>query len=311
MRNVLFLNHKEKQCGVYQYGKRTADILKKSERYNFIYCEVDSKDDFFYYAFWNNPIAIFYNYHPSTMSWLSDELTDMYSQVVHCGLYHEGSNPYGIKFDAYVAVDSTYCDSATMFSVPRPLFENIHFDKLKSDVPVISSFGFGFGNKGFGRVVKAVNDEFDEAIIRLHIPRAFYGDRNGELSENVFIGCQKEMVKPNIKLEITTDFKSDDELLKFLSESTINVFLYDEMMGRGLSSVIDYALSVKVPIAISKTDMFRHIYNVSPSICIEDRGLSAIIESGDVLGAHRLKWSNKNLIEKYETIISANMKETK
>jgi hypothetical protein len=29
--NVVFINHSEKQCGVYQYGKRMADILKTTK----------------------------------------------------------------------------------------------------------------------------------------------------------------------------------------------------------------------------------------------------------------------------------------
>lgn len=44
MDNIIFLNHKENQCGVYQYGKRSANILKNSINYNFIYVEVESRD---------------------------------------------------------------------------------------------------------------------------------------------------------------------------------------------------------------------------------------------------------------------------
>jgi hypothetical protein len=113
------------------------------------------------------------------------------------------------------------------------------------------------------------------------------------------------MKKSNIKLEITTDFLDDDGLLNFLASSTINVFLYDHMPERGLSSVIDYALSVKKPLAISKSHMFRHILAASPSICYEDRTLSEIISSdSDPLQQFRDKWSPSNFIKRYETIIN-------
>jgi hypothetical protein len=309
MENVIFLNHKERQCGVYQYGKRSADILKKSTKYNFIYIETESENDFWYHANTNNSIAIIYNYHVATMPWLGRHSTVKYPNTTHYLLHHEGSKPSQIQPDYYLIVDSTYIDSQNMFSIPRPLFENYNINYPNNDIPVISSFGFGFGNKGFGRVVKTVNDQFDEAIIRLQIPRAFYGDRNGEASAGVFPGCQAEVKKPGIKLQITTDFLDDQGLLNFLASSTANVFLYDEMKGRGLSSVIDYALSVNVPIVINNSDMFRHIKSALPSICIENRSLLEIISSGPTpLQQYRDKWSHTNFIKKYETIIEKTRK---
>src|SRR5258708_9101882 len=235
--NVIFLNHKERQCGVYQYGKRSAAILKKSNLYNFIYIEVSSEQEFWELAAPYNPIAIIYNFHPLTMPWLGHHSIIRFPSTIHYGLHHEGSEHGQIKFDYYLIVDSTFIDTDMRLSVPRPLFENISFNYCENKIPIISSFGFGFGNKGFGRVVKTVNDQFDEAIIRLHIPRAFYGDRNGEASAGVFPGCYNEIKKEKIKLEITTNFLNDEDLLKFLASSTINMFLYDEMLGRGLSSV--------------------------------------------------------------------------
>jgi len=173
------------------------------------------------------------------------------------------------------------------------------------DVPVISSFGFGFGNKGFGRIVKTVNDQFDEAIIRLHIPFAHYGDMDKQSIKNIYPGCYAEVKKTGIKLEITNDFYTDEQLLNFLSESTLNIFLYDEMLGRGLSSVIDYGLSVNVPLAISQSYMFRHIKMTQPSICYEDRTLPEIIASGpEILQPLRDQWSQANFIAKYEQILN-------
>lgn len=305
---VLFINHKQKQCGVYQYGYRSANILNKSKLYNFIYAEVESEQEFFNVVNDNNPIGIIYNYHPLTMAWLGNH-SFIFPDVVHYGLHHEGSTPDHIKFNHLLIVDSVVEDTDINFSVGRPLLDSSLVSYAAPQIPTISSFGFGFGNKGFGRIVKLVNDQFDEAIIRLHIPRAYYGDRNGESSVNIFPGCYNEVKKEKIKLIITNDFLSDLDMLNFLASSTINVFLYDEMIGRGLSSVIDYALSVKVPIAINKTYMFRHIYNTQPSICVEDKTLAEIIDSGDApLQQYRDKWSLDNFNKKYETIISKTRK---
>ena len=304
MKNVILLNHKEKQCGVYQYGKRSANILQKSQNYNFIYIEVESENEFWNQVNIYNPIAIIYNYHVSTMPWLGRHSIIKYPNIMHYALHHEGSKPTHIPFNYYLIVDSTHIDNGINFSIPRPLLENINIKHQKNDIPIISSFGFGFGNKGFGRVVKIVNDTFDQAIIKLQIPRAFYGDRNGEASAGVFPGCHAEVKKPGIQLQITTDFLDDEGLLNFLASSTANVFLYDEMLGRGLSSVIDYALSVDVPLVINNSDMFRHIKHTSPSICIENMSLLNIINNGTAaLQQYKNKWSHANFIKKYETII--------
>ena len=40
--NILFLNHKKKQCGVYQYGVRLFDIIKQSNKYCFQYFEIEN-----------------------------------------------------------------------------------------------------------------------------------------------------------------------------------------------------------------------------------------------------------------------------
>ena len=46
MVNILFLNHKKKQCGVYQYGIRIYDIIKKTNDINYIYQELDSFEEY-------------------------------------------------------------------------------------------------------------------------------------------------------------------------------------------------------------------------------------------------------------------------
>lgn len=308
--NILFFNHKQNQCGVYQYGYHIGKILNKAMKYNFIYCEIENESEYFTHIAAHEPFAIFYNYNEQTMAWLGAQHLKANPRIAHFGLHHEGSPPNHIGFDNYLSVDSNFPETFNSFAMPRPLFENVAtFRKIDKEVPVISSFGFGFGNKGFGRVVKAVNDQFEEAVIRLHIPRAFYGDRDGHATAQIIPGCLAEVKKPGIKLQFTHDFLNDNELLKFLGEGTLNIFLYDEMNTRGLSSVIDYALSVNTPLAISKSGMFRHIYNTEPSICYEDRPLKDIIasESG-VLQQYRDKWSHANLIAKYEQIADRALK---
>jgi hypothetical protein len=302
---VLFFNHKQKQCGVYQYGYRTAQTLKKSSVYDFIYCEAETKNEYLTLVNAHSPVAIFYNYHGSTMDWLGNDSLNAFPNTKHFGLHHEGSEP-GIKFDATIILDSTYQDNGNHFAVPRPLFETKEALNQNNKIPIISSFGFGFGTKGFGRLAKMVNDQFDEAILRFHIPSAFYGDKEGRGAVNLTLQGQKEIKKDKIQFIVTTNFLDNEGVLNFLATSDLNAFLYDERgPTSGLSSVIDYALSVKVPIAVSKTQMFRHIFRTVPSICVEDRSLKEIIQSGsDPLQQYRNLYCNDNFIKKYEHIIN-------
>lgn len=302
MRTILFINSIEKNCGVHSYGLRVFNILKNSNQYTFLYREINSMAEYHILNELHAPSAIIYNFHPLTMEWFEGCRTDAQK---HYLIWHEGSEHTNLTPDYWLYPDCTIIDEGNKFGIPRPLIEGVELNYPKNDIPVISSFGMGFGSKGFGRVVKTVNDQFDEAIIRLHMPFAYYGDRDESSREKIYPGCYAELKKPGIKLEITNNFLDDNALLQFLAESDLNIFLYDEMLGRGLSSVIDYALSVKRPIAISNTWMMRHIKHTRPSICYEERSLKEIINSGtEALDQYREKWSNQNLILKFEQILN-------
>lgn len=101
---------------------------------------------------------------------------------------------------------------------------------------------------------------------------------------------------------ITNEFFSNEEILLFLSSNDTNIFLYDHMYGRGISSVIDYAISAKKPFVISDSYMFRHIY--SDNICVYKTNIhEAIINSKNILDSLLNKYSNENLINKIDSII--------
>lgn len=311
MKDILFLNHKQKQCGVYQYGLRSANILKKSTKYNFIYCEVENSIELDFAISKHSPIGIIYNHHPATMGWLNNIRLQLnkHDGIFNIGIYHEDRQTLDLMFDSYIITDCTFIDSGTKFSIPRPLFEDIDIKyPIDPTGPLrIGSFGFGFKNKGFDRLVKTVNEQFDDEDnieINLHIPFAHYGDALGYQSRSIANECRSHITKANIKLNISHHFLTDYELLSFLASNDINCFFYDEMIGRGLSSVIDYALSTERPIAITNTHMFRHIRNTSPNICIENSSFMQILNPiSDPLKPYKEKWSNDHFISKYEQIV--------
>jgi hypothetical protein len=74
----------------------------------------------------------------------------------------------------------------------------------------------------------------------------------------------------------------------------MNIFLYDKMMGRGISSTIDYALSVKKPLAISDSYMFRNIY--SDEICLYKQTIQeCLVNSGKHVSQFLDTYSNDKL----------------
>jgi hypothetical protein len=103
-------------------------------------------------------------------------------------------------------------------------------------------------------------------------------------------------------LVITTDFISDDDLLDFLAGNDLNIFFYQKYHEyNGISSSVDYALSVKRPIAICKSNMFSHIWNTKPSICVEEMALTDIINVGITpLEQYYNSWSHDKFIEVFE-----------
>lgn len=306
MNNILIFNHKAKNCGVYQYGLRVANILKNSTKYNFIHCEIENENEFLDLVNFYKPKGIIYNFYGGTSPWLKSDLVIRFPQITHYCFHHEGNLPEHLKLDYYIIIDSIFNDNNKCFSIPRPLYENINVVYPEITTPIISSFGFPSFHKGFKKITKIVNEQFDEAIIKLHIPVAFFRDRTRNILDEILPECYNEIKKSGIKLIISNDFLKDNEILQFLASSSLNIFLYDDMLGCGLSSVIDFALSVNVPIAIRKSDMFRHIYNTTPYICIENRSLSEIISSGtEPLQQYRDKWSNNNLIKKCEFILDS------
>jgi len=315
---VLFVNHKEQSCGVYQFGKRVYQLASKAKNVKCYCCEITTPQEFETALGDVNPDIIIYNFYTCTMGWLDDSIIiGLRPYCKQYGIFHDGGN---IKrcLDKYIfsgaadVVDTTVDIPEIVLDIPqdkrillpRPLFD-CSCEETINKVPTIGSFGFGFGHKGFSELVALVNETFDEAIINLHMTVAAFGDAEGTTQELVKSDCERENVNSNITLNITTDFISDEDVLKFLAKNDINVFLYGAIHP-GISSVIDYALSVKKPLAISACTMFRHIIN--EDIVVSDTNtISDIINKGiKPLEKYHNEWSTDNFIKAFEDMCYAN-----
>ncbi|HYJ85607.1 MAG TPA: hypothetical protein VEW46_06115 [Pyrinomonadaceae bacterium] len=270
---ILFVSHNKKRCGVHEYGLSIAETLKKSRKYSFNYAECSGAEEFWAIAEAVSPSAVIYNHYPSTLPWLKAKVMRRLD-VPHLGIMHEVTQQAADSadsrlFDYHIAPDPTLVlNNPIVFKTGRLIPEYVNeFSPPK--VTTIGSFGFASGGKGFERLVAAVQEEFDEAIIRLHVPS---GDYVSADVKDVARRCQKLIVKKGIRLVATHEFLEKRQLLDFLAQNTLNAFFYERLEGdtRGISSVIENALAVRRPIAITKSSMFRHILlGDDPPICIE------------------------------------------
>jgi hypothetical protein len=271
---VNFINQVGYQCGVSDYGQRLFAILKNSHRNNYIQTDDLSIAD-----------VNLFNYHFATMPYL--KLPEGKRNLL---LHHEGGCTYHDK-------------TIEVASLPRPI-KHIEFPNIKNDVTTIGSFGFGFYNKNFYKIAELVKNQFEHAKIKVNIPFAYFGDQDGSLARQEVKKMQDVLIDSNIQLEVNHDYLDEESMIEFLSKNDINLFLFDEMKGRGLSSSIDYALASKRPIGISRCDMFRHLTDVSSSIFVDENTIQELIDKGtEVLNPIYNQNTNQKLIDCIDNLI--------
>ena len=317
---ILFLNHKVNNCGVYQYGKHVFDILEKDNEINYFYKEIDTYQE--YHTILSESVnenksidAIIYNYHASTMSWLNSE--NIQRNVRNIGIPHESPEHL---FDIICNIDPKAPEGGNRISIPRPIYENVDelltnynpttesikefIEYSEEGIPIFGSFGFGFAFKGFDKIISVINEQFDSAIIKFIIPGAYFDGNRYNTNNTIRNLCESVPKKSTIKLMIIHEFCSNEDILYFLKSNTMNIFLYDKLEGRGISSVIDYALSVKKPFGISDSNMFRHIY--SDEICVYKTSVNDGMNYSEKHYNVFLKEnSNNNLINKFKYVMKS------
>jgi SAM-dependent methyltransferase len=331
-KNILFITHNKSRCGVYDFGERALDSLKNSNHFNFIKVTSNSVDDLNKAITEYSPDAIIYNYTSTTLPWITRKLfrgvyfNKLYHiKIPQIGIIHEITQEIADTaspkkkicitkinklenslFDSYIASDPTLLLHNPLVNKTGrviPKYTNIF---PKKNTVTIASFGFGTSKKGFENLVKKVQEEFENAEIKINIPFSEYCDKNGLKAKQYASDCKKLIYKDGIKLRITHNYFDQKQLLDFLAQSSLIAFFYEDRVGRGISSVIDYALAVNRPIAISNSIMFRHILDTNPSICVEKNSLKKIILN-DILPLNQFKreWTSEVLLWEYERIINS------
>lgn len=308
---VLLVSHRARQCGVHEYGRNIFSALEKSTRLDFRYAECSDAQELQHAISMHAPSAIVYNRNSLTMPWLTREVTRRI-QVPQIGILHEVTQDEADQatddvVDFHAAQDPTLVTAnPRVFPTPRllPAFEE---QVLLPERITVGSFGFGLPGKGFDSVVAQVCAEFDEADVRLHIPFNDVVDPDGVLARHSAEMARAAVTKPGVRVLVDHDFFTREQLLDFCAGNSVNAFLYDPRYHRlGISSVIDYALAVRRPVAISKCPMFRQILGALPSIVVGETSLKQIIANGFApLEPYYAQWSEGAFVAEYERILLA------
>jgi glycosyltransferase involved in cell wall biosynthesis len=307
---ILFVSHKEKQCGIHEYGKNIANALANSKIYEFIYCEVASEIEFQVLHRQHRPQAVIYNHYPTTMPWFTEVVANSINVpqlgIMHEVTQHDADFADNALFDFHICPDPTLKElNPIIFKTGRLIPRYINTTHLPKMV-TIGSFGFGFPDKGFESIVEMVQQEFDYAKIRFLMPMSDLAYVGGPYPRETADRCRSLIRKPGVQLEINHDFLDMRGLLDFLAGNSVNVFLYDQKKDRGISSTIEHALAVQRPLAISRCGMFRHVIDASPSIVATESSLTQIISNGVApLVPFLGRWNAENLIVDYEKIFDS------
>ena len=297
---VLIINHPFVECGVHQFGKRVYDDVKNSKKVQFSYEIIHDREEYLRVINTLEPDYIIYNYHWDRMPWLTKEDITENRGIKHYFIWHDGSifSDYD-KYLFFGACDTKIIPESKKILLPRPLrkYRGIY---PKNKVPTIGSFGFCSSHKKYSEIVTMVENEFPEAQINFHFTKPYFGDNYGYHVGNMIFACRKNNKNPKVKLNITTDFLNADDLLTFLAGNDINVFNYANDDNPGYSAALDYALSVKRPIAVTNATLLRVIAN-KDTILGDRNTIKDILSKGtEPLEYYYSKWSVDNFKREME-----------
>ena len=270
---VLFLNSPQAQCSIHESGKMIFSAIADSSQFDWVYADLHKKYQFDTTAY----DCVLFNYHPGTMPWL-DMQAVRGIQCLKGTIILETLPDFCFQmcppdvFDFHLAIDPTVAESrGRLYGLPRPLRVSTHplADPAETDEPTIGTFGFGTPGKGFERVVDAVNREFDRATIRVHIPQADFADTAMRRMHNMpyveyLLHLMRKVAKAGVTIEATHAYHTQEEMVAWCGQNTINVFLYDRIQP-GLSATTDQAIASGRPLLVSDNQTFRHIHTYMPA----------------------------------------------
>ena len=321
-----FLNTAEAICSIHESGRMVYRCICESTFYDLEYFSLDRIDldcfrawgklrhlgdethpDLLYeYDFW------VFNWHFVTMAshLTPDNIARLHAPKFTVVLELAPNDPLKLVppnvFDGYIALDPSANATESIFPFPRPL-EGDPWSSAAPvhDIPIIASFGLGTPGKGFELLVEAVNREFEQAIVRINIPRGTHvftdGIHQQDYPKYLEKICKK-IAKPGIEIRFAYDFLSPEELLAWCATNDLNCFMYTRAQP-GLSATTDQAVMSGRPLLTLSNETFRHIHHYIPPYPL--MGLREAIErSSPLVRKIQRDWSRESFNNTFHRMLS-------
>jgi hypothetical protein len=301
----IFYNSKQATCSIWESGKMCYDALSKSTNYTLDYSEDDKLDMRYDFAI--------FNHHCNVNNWMTELMIKSFNKPSFCIVTEVSFSNDLLQFSPkyfshYIVLDPTIKETPIIHAFGRPLedYDLTNSVVVNNTIPNIFSFGFATYGKEWPKIVELAQSEFDYANIHLNIPKATYVPNNmhNSIINSIYTDCKKIITKPGIKLKITHDNLSKEELIKLCAKQTINCFFYNRqhISSAGLAAVTDQAISSGRPLLITGDNTFRHIHkyiNYFPNISIKE----AIEQTQQGVLQMKSDWSSANFLLKFENIL--------
>jgi len=267
MKTILYVNHAiDKACGVYDFGIRHFASIKNMKNYRIIYLETNDIHSFFEKCNSEKIDAVVFNYMQILLPWVHPHINKYKCPKICIPHDFYKDNLTSFKkdsiFDYYIIPDKSTIEDEICFKTDRPLTIYSNNRILKNEIPTIGSFGFALDHKHFDKIAAHTNECFEKAIINFHMPKAYFDSQNQ--THGVIEACMNKISKLDIKINITTDFIDEIEVIKRLNKNDINCLFYDRDKNLGISSSLDYLVSAQKPILITESKMFRSFSSKLP-----------------------------------------------
>jgi hypothetical protein len=308
MKKVIIFNGSALNCGIYHYVDALAEAFNsESKKYNFLLLTADTKEEAKNLIVQHQPHAVIYNYHPSTLAWLDSGFTRPMKnqlglkQIMIVG--HESSAQY-VGVDEYIFTDPRIkVDQVNVHSGVPPImyYDDIVYSPPSGPIKIGTS-GISGWTKNIPKMINMINEQITEdVIVNLHMVDGKYVDPSGRTTQEIMNLCNST-AKSNIHINLNRNLLPKKDLIKWLNQNDINLYMYNSGVTLGLSSSVNYALSAKKPFGVNSDHLFSHVkrdYNDIDRVSIK-----SIIETG--IEPHKEfyeKWNPKAVVEKYEFVL--------
>jgi hypothetical protein len=311
MSDIVFLNHYKSQCGIHEIGKRIHGLLWQGGlETEYIEVPVDGMTEYIVRISESNPSKIIYNYYPGTMTFLNKSVMNNFPHIKHYGVIHDPLDPPFVAsvedmFDAWIIHDQTNpIPSDKKFTTFRPIprYERKEFN---SDRISIGSHGFNCSPwKMFGKIIKVIQNEFDEVDININIPKASFATE-AQNNFHQISEWHQSINKPGVNLNITNDyFETENDLIEFLNKNDMNAYFYNPpgpYVGVGGSA--DLAVASQSSLVVNDTYMYKHFHEAL-GFYNEEVGIKSFLKNKDKVQKLYEEWSPQALAEDYKKMIS-------